>query len=101
MNPYITLGVPGDADDAAIRRAYIEAVKVSPPDHHPERFQAVAAAYDKIKDQASRDAFALFDLTPPGDSPMEVACQWARAQGTLQPLPFESLKSYLRACLKT
>ena len=36
MDPYAALDLPADADDAAIRRRYLELVREFPPDHHPE-----------------------------------------------------------------
>ena len=54
MNPYLVMGVPRDADDPQIRRAYLEALKQVTPEADPERFQALTRAYDLIKDQTSR-----------------------------------------------
>lgn len=48
-DPYETLGVPADADDAAIRRRYLELARAFTPEQHPERFAAVRAAFEKIK----------------------------------------------------
>jgi curved DNA-binding protein CbpA len=101
MNPYLVLGVPLDADDQTIRRAYLEAVKISPPDHEPRRFQAVSAAYEKIKDQPSRHRYTLFDRTPMGDTPLEVFFHWAQSRRQFQPLPLSAMKEFLRACSKS
>jgi curved DNA-binding protein CbpA len=64
-DPYLILGVPDDADDAAVERAYLAAIRLSPPDHHPERFQRLRAAYEKIRTRRDRLAYALFDKAPP------------------------------------
>ena len=101
MNPYLVLAVPPDANDQTIRRAYLEAIKISPPDHDPRRFQAVSGAYEQIKDEPSRHRYTLFDRTPPGDSPLDVFFRWAQLRGQFQPLPFEAMKEFLRACSKT
>jgi len=101
MNPYLVLGVALDADDQTIRRAHLEAVKLAPPDHDSKRFQAVSAAYEKIKDEASRHRFMLFDRSPLGDSPLDVFFRWAQLRRQFQPLPFEAMKEFLRACSKT
>ncbi|MSU62590.1 MAG: J domain-containing protein [Pedosphaera sp.] len=100
MNPYLILNLPPDADDQAVRRAYLEAIKLSPPDHDPKRFQAVSVAYEKIKDEPSRHRYTLFDRTPPGDSPLDVFFQWAHLRRQFQPLPLEAMKEWLRACSK-
>ena len=60
-DPYTVLGLPPDADDGAIRRRYLELTREFTPEHHPERFAAVRAAYDRIKDLDSRVKYRLFD----------------------------------------
>lgn len=100
MNPYFVLGVPRDADDARIRRAYLEAVKQSPPEIQPARFKVIAAAYEEIKDESSRCHHELFDTECPGDSPFDVVVRHARLTVPSAPLDFEVMKAYLRACAK-
>lgn len=101
MNPYLILGVSRHADDKAIRQAYLAAVKESPPDTHPERFQAVSAAYEQIKDETSRMRHVLFNQECPGDSPLDVLLRYTRLKLSHGPLPFGALKEYLRSCSKT
>jgi curved DNA-binding protein CbpA len=101
MNPYLILGVPLQSDDAQIRRAYLEAVKRTPPDTHPERFQAANQAYEAIKDESSRLKYYLFDKTCPADSPLDAFVRHVRSGPSLKPLPFEEMKEFLRACSKT
>ncbi len=101
MNPYLVLGVPRDAVDARIRRAFLDAVKQSPPETHPERFKAIAGAYEKIKDEPSRCRYDLFDTDCPGNSPLDVVLRHAALTAPLAPLGFEAMKDYLRACAKT
>ena len=100
MNPYLVLGVAEDADDATLRRAYLEAVRIWSPEHHRERFQAITSAFEKLKDPAARTQYQLFDRTPPADSPLDLLCRWANLPGRIQPLSFEALKTHLRACSK-
>lgn len=101
MNPYLTLGVPRDADDQRIRRAYLEGVKQATPETDPERFKALAAAYEKIKDQTSRGRHALLDRECPGDSPLDVFLKHVRMAPRPAPLSIEHMKDYLRLCSKT
>lgn len=101
MNPYLVLGVPRDADDVRIRRAYLDAVKAAPPETHPARFKAIATAYDKIKDEPSRCRYDLFDTECPGDSPLDVFLRYARLTAPASPPDFETMKAYLRTCAKT
>ncbi len=60
-DPYTVLGVPADADDEAIRRRYLELTREFTPEHHPERFAAVRAAYEKVKDLDARVRHRLFE----------------------------------------
>lgn len=100
MNPYLVLGVPREADDGRIRRAWLEAVREAPPETHPLRFKEIAAAYDKIKDATSRCRYELFDTECPGDSPLDVIVRHARLARPA-PLSFDTMKEFLRACAKT
>ncbi|CAN5412391.1 hypothetical protein BH09GEM1_BH09GEM1_46090 [soil metagenome] len=101
MNPYFVLGVQRDADDQTIRRAYLDAIKRSPPDVDVARFQAASMAYEQIRDEASRHRHALFDRTPPGDSPLDVLLRYSRIHSQPRPLPLDAMKELLRACSKT
>lgn len=60
-DPYSVLGVPPDADDETIRRRYLELARQFTPEQHPERFAAVRAAYELVKDLDSRVRHRLFD----------------------------------------
>jgi hypothetical protein len=64
-NPYHLLGIALDADDAAVRAAYLRAVQLCPPDRDAERFAALRRAYDALATQRQRIATALFDKEPP------------------------------------
>lgn len=100
MNPYFVLGVAHDASDAAIRHAYLEAVRRAPPDLDPERFQRLNTAYEQIRDAASRHRYLLFDTTMPGESPLDVFVQHVRFRHEPHPLPLATMKELLRACAK-
>ncbi|OGB30309.1 MAG: hypothetical protein A3F78_09275 [Burkholderiales bacterium RIFCSPLOWO2_12_FULL_61_40] len=64
-DPYHVLGVARDADDAAIRAAYLAAVRLSPPDRDAERFAALRRAFDAVASHRLRLAHDLFDREPP------------------------------------
>ena len=100
MNPYLVLGVPREADDARVRQAYLAAIREATPETNPERFKALTVAYDRIKDETSRSRYELFNLEPPGQSPLETALRHWRLGPPPAPMPFETLKDYLRACSK-
>ena len=64
-DPYLTLGLPPDADDAAVHAAYVAAVTTCPPERDPQRFQALRAAYESLRTHRARLAAALFEQEPP------------------------------------
>jgi curved DNA-binding protein CbpA len=101
MNPYLALGVPRDADDQRIRRAYLDAIKQATPETDPERFKILAAAYDKIKNETSRHRHELLDRDCPGDSPLDVFLKHLRLAPRPKPISFENMKEFLRLCSKT
>jgi curved DNA-binding protein CbpA len=101
MNPYFALGVPPNADDQTIRRAYLEELKQATPETNPTRFKILAAAYEQIKDETSRYKYELFHTDVAGNSPLEAFLEHARISAQPKPMPFESMKEYLRICSKT
>jgi curved DNA-binding protein CbpA len=100
MNPYLVLDLQADADDPAIRQAYLKAIKESPPEADPKRFQAVSQAYEKIKDQEHRHLHILFDHDCPANSPLDVLPRYA-SHRRLDPLPFDAMKEFLRSMSKS
>ena len=60
-DPYTVLGLPDDADDAAVRQRYLELVRRFPPEQAPERFAVVRAAYERLRDRDARLRHRLFD----------------------------------------
>src|SRR5262249_53115917 len=60
-DPFTILGVSQAADDAAIRARYLELVRRYPPEQAPERFAAIRAAYDRLKDRDERLRWRLFE----------------------------------------
>ena len=60
-DPYAVLGLPPDADDETIRRRYLELVRQYSPEHHPERFAAIRAAYESLRDLDTRLRHRLFE----------------------------------------
>jgi DnaJ-class molecular chaperone len=55
------LELPRDSDDEAIRRRYLELVRRFPPEQAPERFSAVRAAYESLRDVDVRLRRRLFE----------------------------------------
>ena len=88
-DPYAELGLPADADDAAIRRRYLELVRQFTPEQSPERFAAIRAAYESLKDAETRLRHRLFDDGRNEDVAAiieEIACRTSRRRLTLAAL---------------
>ena len=60
-DPYAVLGLPGDSDDETIRRRYLELVRQYPPEHQPQKFAAIRAAYEALRDLNTRLRHRLFE----------------------------------------
>jgi len=71
-NPYETLGVKPDASEGDIRAAYRKLAKELHPDLNPgnreaeEKFKAVAAAYDLLRDADKRERFDRGEIDASG-----------------------------------
>ena len=94
-DPYEVFGLPADSDDEAIRRRYLELVRRFSPEHHPERFAAVRAAYESLRDQATRLRHRLFEAGKRETVEAiieEVTCRRARRRVSLQEMLTAVLK---------
>jgi curved DNA-binding protein CbpA len=88
-DPYTVLGVPPESDDAAIRKRYLELVRQYPPEHYAEKFAAVRAAYEKLRDLDSRVRHRLFEQGKRDSIEEiieEIACRTPRRRYSLQTL---------------
>ena len=61
-DPYEVLGLDPSADLATIRRRYLELVRQNSPEREPERFAAIRAAYDELRDPIKSLEKRLFEL---------------------------------------
>ena len=64
LNPFTILNIEENADDEAVRAAYVGAIRQSPPDRDPEGFRRIRDAYEAIRDTEKRLAFRLFGPPP-------------------------------------
>jgi curved DNA-binding protein CbpA len=88
-DPYAVLGLPPDCDDEAIRRRYLELVRQFSPERCPERFAAVRAAYESLRDRDARLRHRLFEAGRRETVEAiieEVACRTPRRRATLPDL---------------
>src|SRR4051794_14772188 len=94
-DPYAVLGLPPDSDDGTIRRRYLELVRQYSPEHHPERFAAVRAAYESLRDLNTRLRHRLFEdgRAASVDSLVEeMTCKSPRRRVSLKALLSAALK---------
>lgn len=68
-SPYAVLGVPTDADDAAIRSRYVELIREFSPENAPERFAAIRVAFEAIQTVDLRAKRRIIDM--PEDDTLE------------------------------
>ena len=88
-DPYAVLGIPPESDDEAIRKRYLELVREFPPEKHPQKFSAIRAAYDIVKDLNHRVRYRLFDQGRRDSIDQiieEIACRTTRHRYSLQSL---------------
>lgn len=64
-DPYQLLGIGRDADDTAVRAAYLAAVRLCPPERDAVRFAALHKAFAGLATSRQRLAHDLFDRQPP------------------------------------
>jgi DnaJ-class molecular chaperone len=50
QSAYDLLGVTPASGEAEVRKRYLELVRAFPPDKAPEKFAAIRAAYDELRD---------------------------------------------------
>lgn len=88
-DPYIVLGVAPESDDETIRKRYLELVRQFPPEQHAEKFSAIRAAYEVLRNLDSRVKHRLFEQGKRDsieDIIEEVACRTPRRRFSLQSL---------------
>ena len=80
-DPYLLLGVPADADDAAIRAAYLAALRACPPERDARRFEQIRTAYEAIATAKARLEHELFSTTAPTVADLLHVCESAWQPG--------------------
>ena len=91
-DPYEVLGLTPDAGETEIRQRYLELVRAFPPEQAPERFAAVHAAYEALRDPAERLNAQLFAIETKNDSFEAIAADLRRRLRDVR-LPVETLLS--------
>ena len=88
-DPHIIMGLPADADDETIRRRYLELVRQFSPEHHAEKFAAIRAAYERLRDRNARARYRLFEAGRKETIEAlveEIACRSCRRRVSLKTL---------------
>lgn len=61
-DPYRVLGISTDADEAGLRRRYLELVRRYPPERCPQQFAEIREAYEQLRDPVQRMEKQLFEV---------------------------------------
>jgi len=88
-DPLAVLGLPAEADDAAIRRRYLELIKQFTPEQHPQRFAEVRRAYEAVRTAEDRVKYRLFEKGTADTTEAiieELACLTPRRRVTMKEL---------------
>ncbi len=66
LDPFKVLGLAPEASEDEVRARYLALVKQYTPDHHPEKFQQIRAAYEAASDPlvAARQMIAQVKRDP-------------------------------------
>lgn len=78
-DPYDILGVPRDAEAAQIKKAYFTLMRQFSPETHPDEYNRLHSAYERLKDPAARAE--LDRQTPMAEVPAEVRAKLQEALG--------------------
>jgi curved DNA-binding protein CbpA len=90
-DPYEVMGISPDADEAAMRRRYLELVRQYPPEKCPEQFAEIRQAYDELRDPVARLRQQLFGVRSEDTVDDIIAELRSRVQATR--IPTETLLS--------
>lgn len=74
MDPYILFNLTPDADDEAVKAAYLKATQFYSPDKSPQMFKMVRAAFESIANQRQRLIHQLFEEAPLDPQTIIYAC---------------------------
>jgi len=83
MDPYLLLNLTEEADDAAVKTAYLAATREYPPERDPDMFEAIRAAYESIATERQRLNYHLFQLTPVDPLTLLYSCLEGHAPPTV------------------
>lgn len=90
-DPYQVLDLPPSADEALVRRRYLELVRSFPPERSPERFAEIRAAYEQLRDPVRRLEQQLFEIRP-GETLEDIIAD-VRAKLRTRRIPTDTLLS--------
>lgn len=97
MNPYLILDVPDDADDQAIRIAYLTQLRRHSPDTDPVGFGRVQTAYQSIRDIEARCRWWFFERGQSPESPVALLIEREKIRPHTA-RTWTELRSVLRHC---
>src|ERR1700758_168210 len=90
-DPFETLGLSRSAGEEETRKRYLELVREFPPDRAPERFAAIRAAYDQVRDPVRRLEAQLLEVETADTLDAIAADLRGRLRDHLGRLPLDAL----------
>jgi len=98
MNPFTILGLPFDCSDEEVRTAYRTLLKRYTPEHHPDRFQMIQQAYERIRTETDRWNVFL-DLPSQENLPaQEVLERFCQIPQQMKPPGAPAFQAFLKGC---
>ena len=89
-DPHQVLGLRPDADEASVRKRYLELVRQHPPDTAPEQFARFRAAYDELREPARLMEKRILEVS---DDSLDDIIADVRSRLRLERIPVETLLS--------
>jgi len=98
-DPYIILELNRKASDEDVRKTYLKAIQLCPPEKDADGFQRIKVAYDAVKTKQQRIEFDLFNYETP--SLEDIVGQAAsRSSGTTRRPSLSTIQALLVPTIK-
>ena len=100
MHLYRTLNLSVDADDDAVRQAYLEAIRKHPPEREPEAFRRITQAHETLETEENRVAHEIgLEVSPDKlfATPLQATAAYLAAELDPEPPSEANFYEFLRS----